>query len=59
VSRGFEPSLTWSAHFIADRQFRAAIGEYLTREGAAVESYALEVREHVPYRRGRTERGGA
>jgi predicted N-acyltransferase len=59
VSRGFEPSLTWSAHFIADRQFRAAIGEYLTREGAAVESYALEVQEHVPYRRGRTERGGA
>jgi hypothetical protein len=59
VSRGFEPSLTWSAHFIADRQFRAAIGEYLTREGAAVESYALEVQEHVPYRRGRAERGGA
>jgi predicted N-acyltransferase len=59
VSRGFEPSLTWSAHFIADRQFRAAIGEYLTREGAAVESYAQEVQEHVPYRRRRTERGGA
>lgn len=59
VSRGFEPSLTWSAHFIADRQFRAAIGEYLRREGAAVESYAQEVQEHVPYRRRRTERGGA
>jgi predicted N-acyltransferase len=50
VSRGFEPQLTWSAHFIADRQFRAAIAEYLAREGAAVESYALEVQEHVPYR---------
>jgi predicted N-acyltransferase len=56
VSRGFEPQLTWSAHFIADRQFRAAIAQYLEREGAAVESYALEVREHVPYRGRRTAR---
>jgi len=59
VSRGFEPALTWSAHFIADRQFRAAIADYLTREGAAVESYALEVQEHVPYRGRRPARGGA
>jgi uncharacterized protein len=59
VSRGFEPTLTWSAHFIADRQFRAAIADYLAREGAAVESYALEVREHVPYRGRRIARGGA
>jgi predicted N-acyltransferase len=58
VSRGFEPALTWSAHYIADRQFRAAIAEYLEREGAAVESYALEVQGHVPYRGRRTARGG-
>jgi len=50
VSRGFEPTLTWSAHYIADADFRAAIGEYLAREGAAVEAYALEVQGHVPYR---------
>jgi hypothetical protein len=56
VSRGFEPQLTWSAHFIADRQFRSAIAAYLEREGAAVESYALEVQEHVPYRRRRAAR---
>ena len=56
VSRGFEPRLTWSAHFIADRQFRAAIAQYLEREGAAVENYALEVQEHVPYRGRRTAR---
>jgi predicted N-acyltransferase len=59
VSRGFEPQLTWSAHFIADRQFRAAIAQYLEREGAAVESYALEVQEHVPYRGRRGARQGA
>ncbi|HXZ60607.1 MAG TPA: peptidogalycan biosysnthesis protein [Steroidobacteraceae bacterium] len=56
VSRGFEPQLTWSAHFIADRQFRAAIAAYLEREGAAVASYALEVQEHVPYRGRRAAR---
>jgi predicted N-acyltransferase len=50
VSRGFEPVITWSAHYIADPDFRAAIGEYLEREGAAVEAYALEVQGHVPYR---------
>jgi hypothetical protein len=50
VSRGFEPAITWSAHYIADARFRAAIGEYLAREGEAVEAYALEVQGHVPYR---------
>jgi uncharacterized protein len=50
VSRGFEPALTWSAHYIADRDFRGAIAEYLTREGAAVDAYAHEVQGHVPFR---------
>jgi predicted N-acyltransferase len=50
VSRGFEPTLTWSAHYIADQQFRAAIADYLEQEGAAVEAYAHEVQTHVPFR---------
>jgi uncharacterized protein len=50
VSRGFEPALTWSAHYIADPQFRAAIADYLAQEGAAVQAYAHEVQSHVPYR---------
>jgi predicted N-acyltransferase len=54
VSRGFEPAITWSAHYIADAQFRDAIAEYLTREAGAVEAYALEVQGHVPYRGRRT-----
>ncbi|MGH8304279.1 MAG: GNAT family N-acetyltransferase, partial [Steroidobacteraceae bacterium] len=56
VSRGFEPVITWSAHYIADAQFRAAIAGYLQREAAAVQSYADEVRGHVPYRARRTAR---
>jgi uncharacterized protein len=51
VSRGFEPTLTWSAHHIADAAFREAIGDYLEREGGAIDDYAAEVREHVPYRK--------
>jgi len=50
VSRGFEPALTWSAHFIRDARLRAAIAEYLEREGASVDEYAEEVQAHVPYR---------
>jgi predicted N-acyltransferase len=50
VSRGFEPVITWSAHYIADPDFRAAIGEYLSREATLIEAYALEVQAHVPYR---------
>jgi predicted N-acyltransferase len=51
VSRGFEPTLTWSAHYIAEGGFREAIGDYLEREGGAIDDYAAEVREHVPYRK--------
>jgi uncharacterized protein len=50
VSRGFEPTLTWSAHYIADPRFRAAIADYLAQEGAAVEAYAHDVQTHVPFR---------
>jgi len=57
VSRGFEPTLTWSAHFIANRRFRDAIEDYLVREGASVDAYAEEVQAHVPYRGRRTSAG--
>ncbi len=50
VSRGFEPAMTWSAHFIANPQFRAAIADFLVREGRSVDAYTEEVQSHVPYR---------
>ncbi|MEJ1965134.1 MAG: GNAT family N-acetyltransferase [Gammaproteobacteria bacterium] len=50
VARGFEPTLTWSAHFITDSRFRAAIDDYLVREGPSIDAYAEEIREHVPFR---------
>jgi predicted N-acyltransferase len=55
VARGFEPTITWSAHYIADRRFRAAVEDFLTREAPAVEAYADEIREHAPFRAERPE----
>jgi len=50
ISRGFEPTLTWSAHHIVDPRFRTAIGDYLRREAASVDDYAAAVQSHVPYK---------
>lgn len=51
VSRGFEPRLTWSAHYIADERFGAAIRDYVGQEGGLIDDYAAQVRAHVPYRK--------
>jgi predicted N-acyltransferase len=54
VARGFEPTLTRSAHLVFDPQFRAAISGYLARESRSVDAYAEAVRAHVPFRKART-----
>jgi predicted N-acyltransferase len=51
VARGFEPTLTWSAHHIADPRFREAIEDFVLREAPAVEAYAAEIDRHTPFRR--------
>jgi predicted N-acyltransferase len=51
VPRGFEPTATWSAHWIADARFRRAIGSYLEQERDAIDQYMQSVREHTPFRR--------
>ncbi len=52
LARGYMPSMTYSAHWIADPALARAVADYLGRERAAVafEQEALE--EHAPYRRG-------
>jgi predicted N-acyltransferase len=55
VSRGFVPQKTWSAHWIVDPRFRAAIGDYLRREGLHMDEYAREIEKHVPFRDARRE----
>jgi uncharacterized protein len=51
VPRGFEPTATWSAHWIADPRFRRAIDDYLNVERAQIDQYILEVEQHTPFRR--------
>jgi predicted N-acyltransferase len=55
VSRGFEPAITWSAHWIADERFARAIETYLEREAAAVNEYATQVSAHVPFKADRAD----
>jgi len=49
VPRGFVPTLTRSAHFVADQRFAAAIRDFARREARGVDDYAAAVNEHVPY----------
>ena len=50
ISRGFTPQATWSYHWLRDREFHAAIGNFLRRETRHVDAYMTELDEHVPYR---------
>jgi predicted N-acyltransferase len=50
IARGFEPALTWSAHWIANVPLRRAIGAYLEREASAIDAYASDADAHAPYR---------
>ncbi|MEJ2346158.1 MAG: GNAT family N-acetyltransferase [Gammaproteobacteria bacterium] len=52
VARGFVPTPTWSAHWIAHPGFRAAIADALRREAAGMRHYMADLAEHLPYRRG-------
>jgi predicted N-acyltransferase len=51
VPRGFEPSPTCSAHWLADPRFATAIAAHLRQEGIAVDEYMAGIREHLPFRR--------
>jgi uncharacterized protein len=55
VPRGFVPTLTRSAHFIADPRFAGAIRDFAKREARGVDRYAAAVNEHVPYHRAADE----
>jgi uncharacterized protein len=49
ISRGFEPTYTWSTHWLADPRFQAAIDEYLQREQHHVTAYLHETEAHLPF----------
>jgi predicted N-acyltransferase len=54
ISRGFLPTPTWSAHWIAHARFREIIGRFLDQETTAMYDYMAELNEHSPFRSGAT-----
>lgn len=52
LARGYEPVPTWSAHYIADPGFRAAVAEFLERERAGVEQDRNYLAARAPFRKG-------
>jgi predicted N-acyltransferase len=52
LARGYGPVPTWSAHFIADPGFRAAVADFVERERRAVEREIDFLGEMTPFRKG-------
>lgn len=50
VSRGFVPQITWSAHWLRDRDFALAVEDFLRRETVMVDRHMRSLNEHLPYR---------
>ena len=50
LARGFEPATTWSAFWIADAHMRRAVADFVQREDAAMQEYANEAAEHLPFK---------
>ena len=50
VARGFLPTRTWSAHWLAESRFQEPIGHFLAHEIEALEDYIDEMNARSPYR---------
>jgi uncharacterized protein len=50
ISRGFLPTATWSAHWITNPQFRAAIADFLQHETRGMQQYIDTLHEHSPFK---------
>lgn len=50
LSRGLEPVVTRSAHWIADPRFRDAVDQFLERETTGIQFYLDELSERSPFR---------
>ena len=53
IQRGYLPTATYSAHWIADANFSRAVEEFLERERGAIEQEIAYLSEHSPFREDR------
>jgi hypothetical protein len=51
LARGYMPTKTFSAHYIADPALRRAIADYLVRERAYVDTAVCELGAYAPFRK--------
>jgi predicted N-acyltransferase len=51
LARGYLPTRTYSAHYIADPALRRAIADYLVRERQYVDAASEELAEYAPFRK--------
>lgn len=50
IARGFMPTKTWSAHWIAHPQFNESIAHFLEHETKGISLYIDELNEHSPFK---------
>lgn len=52
IQRGFEPVITYSNHWIADKVFDAAIRDFVSSEATYVREYSVEASKGLPFSKG-------
>ena len=52
LQRGYEPTPTYSAHWIRDAGFRSAVERFLDQERRSIVAERAELRQHLPFRQG-------
>ena len=50
MARGFLPTKTWSAHWLAHPSFADAVQRFLERESGGIDEYVDELNERTPFR---------
>lgn len=50
IKRGFKPTETFSAHWIADDRFRSAIDDFVIREESQIRKYVNEAKKYLPFK---------
>lgn len=50
ISRGFLPTATWSAHWIANPEFSSAIKQFCEREQIGMQHYIDSLQSHSPFK---------
>ncbi len=50
LARGFLPTQTWSAHWLAHPEFSRAVEQYLAREAQGMAQYIDELNDRIPFK---------